>query len=74
MKRTEMPLLLALAALVPAQALGDVSPPSARPVPPLVEHGLWWALGFMPLFIFAAMSYLLALAWLHLLLPEIKRH
>jgi ACS family hexuronate transporter-like MFS transporter len=29
--------------------------------------------GFMPFFIFAAMSYLLALAWLHLLLPEIRR-
>ncbi len=29
--------------------------------------------GYMPLFIFAAMSYLIALAWLHLLLPEIKR-
>lgn len=30
-------------------------------------------LGFTPLFIFAAVSYLLALAWLHTLLPEIKR-
>ena len=30
-------------------------------------------LGFTPLFIFAAMSYLLALAWLHTLLPEIRR-
>ena len=30
-------------------------------------------LGFTPLFIFAAMSYLLALAWLHMLLPEIRR-
>ena len=29
--------------------------------------------GYMPLFIFAAASYLLALAWLHLLLPEIRR-
>jgi len=29
--------------------------------------------GFMPLFLFAAVSYLLALAWLHLLLPEIRR-
>jgi MFS transporter, ACS family, hexuronate transporter len=29
--------------------------------------------GFMPLFIFAALSYLLALAWLHLLLPVIQR-
>ena len=31
-------------------------------------------LGFMPLFIFAACSYLLALAWLHLLLPVIRRN
>jgi MFS transporter, ACS family, hexuronate transporter len=30
-------------------------------------------LGYTPLFLFAAMSYLLALAWLHLLLPEIRR-
>jgi MFS transporter, ACS family, hexuronate transporter len=30
-------------------------------------------LGFMPLFLFAAVSYLLALGWLHLLMPEIKR-
>jgi ACS family hexuronate transporter-like MFS transporter len=30
-------------------------------------------LGFTPLFLFAAVSYLLALAWLHLLLPEIQR-
>lgn len=30
-------------------------------------------LGFTPLFLFAAVSYLLALAWLHLLLPEIRR-
>jgi MFS transporter, ACS family, hexuronate transporter len=30
-------------------------------------------LGFTPLFLFAAVSYLLALAWLHLLMPEIKR-
>jgi ACS family hexuronate transporter-like MFS transporter len=30
-------------------------------------------LGFTPLFIFAAVSYLLALAWLHTLLPQIKR-
>jgi MFS transporter, ACS family, hexuronate transporter len=29
--------------------------------------------GFTPLFLFAAISYLLALAWLHLLMPEIKR-
>jgi MFS transporter, ACS family, hexuronate transporter len=29
--------------------------------------------GYMPLFIFAAVSYLIALAWLHLMLPEIKR-
>ncbi|NJS14940.1 MAG: MFS transporter [Sphingopyxis sp.] len=29
--------------------------------------------GFMPLFLFAAVSYLLALAWLHLLLPDIRR-
>ncbi len=29
--------------------------------------------GYMPLFIFAAVSYLLALLWLHLLLPVIKR-
>lgn len=29
--------------------------------------------GYMPLFIFAAVSYLLALTWLHLLLPEIRR-
>lgn len=29
--------------------------------------------GFTPLFLFAAVSYLLALAWLHLLLPEIRR-
>ncbi len=29
--------------------------------------------GFMPLFLFAAVSYLLALGWLHLLLPEIRR-
>lgn len=30
-------------------------------------------LGYTPLFIFAAVSYLLALAWLHLLLPVIRR-
>lgn len=30
-------------------------------------------LGYTPLFVFAAMSYLIALAWLHLLLPEIRR-
>jgi MFS transporter, ACS family, hexuronate transporter len=30
-------------------------------------------MGFMPLFIFAAFSYLLALAWLHLLIPVIRR-
>ncbi|QYU68793.1 hypothetical protein J4558_01175 [Leptolyngbya sp. 15MV] len=30
--------------------------------------------GFVPLFLFAASSYLLALAWFHLLLPEIKRN
>jgi ACS family hexuronate transporter-like MFS transporter len=30
-------------------------------------------LGFMPLFIFAAASYLVALAWLHWLLPHIQR-
>ena len=30
-------------------------------------------LGYTPLFIFAACSYLLALAWLHLLLPVIRR-
>jgi len=30
-------------------------------------------LGFVPLFIFAASSYLVALAWFHLLLPEIRR-
>lgn len=30
-------------------------------------------LGFMPLFIFAAMSYLLALGWLHMLMPNIRR-
>ena len=30
-------------------------------------------LGFTPLFMFAAASYLLALAWLHLLLPNIRR-
>jgi ACS family hexuronate transporter-like MFS transporter len=29
--------------------------------------------GYMPLFLFAAASYLLALAWLHLLLPRIER-
>ena len=29
--------------------------------------------GFTPLFLFAAVSYLLALAWLHLLLPVIRR-
>ncbi len=29
--------------------------------------------GFVPLFLFAASSYLLALAWFHLLLPEIRR-
>lgn len=29
--------------------------------------------GYMPLFLFAAVSYLIALAWLHLLLPEIRR-
>lgn len=29
--------------------------------------------GYTPLFIFAAVSYLIALAWLHLLLPEIRR-
>jgi MFS transporter, ACS family, hexuronate transporter len=30
-------------------------------------------LGYTPLFIFAAVSYLLALAWLQLMMPEIKR-
>jgi ACS family hexuronate transporter-like MFS transporter len=30
-------------------------------------------LGFTPLFIFAAASYMLALAWLHWLLPNIRR-
>jgi MFS transporter, ACS family, hexuronate transporter len=30
-------------------------------------------LGFAPLFLFAAVSYLLALAWLHLLMPTIRR-
>lgn len=30
-------------------------------------------LGYTPLFIFAAMSYLLAVGWLHLLLPDIRR-
>lgn len=30
-------------------------------------------IGYTPLFLFAAVSYLLALAWFHLLLPEIKR-
>jgi MFS transporter, ACS family, hexuronate transporter len=30
-------------------------------------------IGYTPLFIFAALSYLLALAWFHLMLPEIKR-
>jgi ACS family hexuronate transporter-like MFS transporter len=30
-------------------------------------------LGFVPLFIFAATSYLIALAWFHWLLPEIRR-
>lgn len=30
-------------------------------------------LGFTPLFLFAAASYLLALLWLHLLLPQIRR-
>ena len=30
-------------------------------------------LGFTPLFLFAAVSYLLALAWLHLLMPVIRR-
>lgn len=29
--------------------------------------------GYTPLFLFAAASYLIALAWLHLLLPEIRR-
>jgi ACS family hexuronate transporter-like MFS transporter len=29
--------------------------------------------GFVPLFIFAASSYLVALAWFHLLLPDIRR-
>jgi len=29
--------------------------------------------GYTPLFLFAAVSYLIALAWLHLLLPEIRR-
>lgn len=30
-------------------------------------------MGFTPLFVFAAMSYLLALGWLHLLIPVIRR-
>lgn len=30
-------------------------------------------LGYTPLFVFAAMSYLLAVGWLHLLLPNIRR-
>lgn len=30
-------------------------------------------LGFTPLFLFAAVSYLIALGWLHLLLPQIRR-
>lgn len=29
--------------------------------------------GFMPLFVFAAMSYLIALAWLQLMMPQIRR-
>lgn len=29
-------------------------------------------LGYLPLFLFAAISYLLALAWIHLLLPQIR--
>jgi ACS family hexuronate transporter-like MFS transporter len=31
-------------------------------------------LGFVPLFLFAAMSYLIALAWFQWLLPNIRRH
>jgi MFS transporter, ACS family, hexuronate transporter len=31
-------------------------------------------MGFTPLFIFASVSYLLALGWLHMLLPEIRRN
>jgi ACS family hexuronate transporter-like MFS transporter len=30
-------------------------------------------LGFVPLFLFAAMSYLIALAWFQWLLPDIRR-
>lgn len=30
-------------------------------------------IGYTPLFLFAAVSYLIALAWFHLMLPEIKR-
>ena len=30
-------------------------------------------LGFVPLFVFAAASYLIALAWFQWLLPEIRR-
>lgn len=32
------------------------------------------SLGFMPLFLFGAFAYLVALLWLHLLLPEIRRY
>ena len=30
-------------------------------------------LGYLPLFLFASISYLLAVGWIHLLLPEIRR-
>jgi ACS family hexuronate transporter-like MFS transporter len=42
-------------------------------IQPVTGAVLTAGLGFMPLFIFAASSYLLALAWLHMLLPNIQR-
>lgn len=42
-------------------------------IQPVTGAVLTAGLGFMPLFVFAAMSYLLALAWLHILLPNIQR-
>ena len=46
-----------------------------RPAKPVPQTAMVLAagLGFTPLFIFAAASYLLALGWLHLLLPNIRR-
>lgn len=50
--------------------VGNVGGGLIQPVTAMV---LAAGLGFMPLFIFAACSYLVALAWLHLFIPVIRR-